>query len=198
MSKLVSHSLESFLQELGSAEPVPGGGSAAALVLAQAAALGEMTARLNSKRAIKQRLKKDPSRKNIGPLSVIRKKLLSLLQEDAGIFLILSKFKKEDRVKPVYQKALVKAAAVPYRMCVLAGQGIELAASEKTRTSAWLYSDLLESAVLFEAGFRAARLNVEINLNSMKNKKTIQKTRADLDKIAKKIERINHELRRKK
>lgn len=171
LSKLSSHSVDQFLEKLGSSDSVPGGGAAAALVLAQAAALGEMVARINLRRTEKQGSKNSPSSKNISILQGLRKKFLVLLEEDAKAFLALSKFKKEERHKAAYQKALRKAAGVPDHMSVLAKKASAVVLSEKSRTSAWLLSDLEESLILFEAGRKAARLNVEINLASMKIKK---------------------------
>ena len=189
MPKLSSLSIDKFLEKLASSEPVPGGGSAAALVLAEACALGEMVARLNEKRARKQGIKNPPSQKNIAPLSKARRQLLALLEEDAKIFSKLSTFKKEDRLKLSYEKTLKKAASIPHRMCSIANEAIKITSSEKPRTSAWLTSDLLESAVLFESGFKAARLNVEINLAWMKDKSFIGKTTHHLNQTAKSIRR---------
>lgn len=187
MAKLASESLEKFLEKLASSSPVPGGGAAAALVLAQAAALAEMVARLNLKRSEKNAL----SQKNIAPLAGMRHKFLRLLEEDAKIFAMLSVFKKEDRTKTSYQKTLRRAASIPFKMCVFAGQGVKIAVLEKNRTSQWLYSDLLEAMILFEAGFKAARLNVEINLSSMTDKNFCVKIKRDLNRIEGTIKKGN-------
>ncbi len=182
MPKLSALSLDQFLEKLGSSEPAPGGGAAAALTVAQAAALGEMVARLNFKRS--------KNKKNCAALFTIRKKLMILLEKDAQAFTLLSRFKKEDRVKASYQSVLKKAAGVPLEICQAALEGLKLAAGEKTFTSAWLYSDLVESAILFEAGFSAARLNVEINLASMTDKKSVSKIKTQLNKISGQIAKL--------
>ncbi len=176
MPKLSALSLDKFLERLGSSDPAPGGGAAAALTVAQAAALGEMVARLNFKRS--------QNKKNVVALAVVRKKLILLLEQDAQVFFLLSRFKKEDRVKRTYQAALKKAAQIPFEICKAAEEGLRLAVLEKPFTSLWLYSDLVESAILFEAGFFAARLNVEINLASMKDKKSVSKIKSQLSTIA--------------
>lgn len=188
MPKLSSLPVQSFLKKLGSAEPAPGGGAAAALVLAQAEALGEMVARLNAKRAAKKGLS-PASSKNVGPFARDAKKFLALLEKDAAIFKTLSRFDAKGRAGAAYQSALKKAAGVPLEMCGLAGEGSARAASETGRTSRWLYSDLVESAILFEAGFAAARLNVEINLDGMKDKNFVKKTRSRLDSLAARIKK---------
>ena len=189
MSKFSSQTLKLFLEKLGSSEPAPGGGAAAAVVIAQASALAEMAARLNLKRSEKQGVENSGSKKNIAPLAALRRECLDLLEKDVKIFSKLSKFKKSDREKSAYLKIVQEAAQVPYQLCLLAQRGIALAESEKTRTSAWLYSDLLESAILFDAGFKAARLNVEINLTSLKGVEVVAKMRSGLNLVAKKIKK---------
>ena len=187
LAKLTSLSLDKFLEKLGSADPAPGGGAAAALVLAEATALGEMVARLNLKRAKKQNLKNSSSSKNSASLAGIRKKMLLLLDQDSQVFSVLSKFKKEDRVKSAYQQILKTAATIPYQMCLLAEKGILLALLEKPNTSAWLSSDLLEASILFKAGFAAARLNVDINLSHITDKKFTIKMKAQLNRSVQNI-----------
>lgn len=161
MPKLSSLTLKRFLDRLASSEPAPGGGAAAALVIAQAAALSEMVARLNLKRLI------IPGSR-IARHAYFRESSLALMDEDAASFSALSKFKKEDRRGPRYDKALRRAAMAPFNLCVRAYDGIAAAEPEIQRTSRWLYSDLVEAAILYEAGFQTARLNVEINLSMMK------------------------------
>ena len=78
LPKLSALSLDKFLERLGSSDPAPGGGAAAALTVAQAAALGEMVARLNFKRS--------QNKKNVVALAVVRKKLILLLEQDAQVF----------------------------------------------------------------------------------------------------------------
>ncbi len=177
--------------KLGSSDAAPGGGAAAAVVIAEAAALGEMVARLNLKRSQKKGLKNALSLKNIALLSAIRREALRLMEDDVRGFLALSKFGKAQREGAAYTKALERAAAAPCRMCLLAEKGIALAASEMPRTGLWVYSDLLESAVLFDAGFRSARLNVEINLSAMKPSRFTARTVSRLDEAAQKI-KVGH------
>ncbi len=191
MAKKLYHlSVDKFLECLGSASPAPGGGAAAALVVAQGAALGEMVARLNFKRS--------QNKKNSQALARLRKKLMALLEKDVQIFEQLSQFKKEDRLKPSYQTALKKAASVPLEICQVALEGLKLAGAEKKFTSAWLTSDLLESAVLFEAGFEAARLNVEINLGPMKNKKLVLSIKGQLKQISIQIAKLKKSIEAQK
>ena len=194
MFDFASRPLKNFLEKLGSCDPAPGGGGAAAVVIAQAAALAEMVARLNCRRSEKQGIKNPPSLKNIRPLAAIRRESLALLERDAKIFSRLSKFKKEARGKAGYLRVLELAAGIPGRMCLLAERGIVLAASETSRTSRWLYSDLLESAIFFEAGFQAARLNVEVNLKEMPDKKRALRMTAGLSRISQRIKRIRKEI----
>lgn len=189
MPKYASLPVSSFLKKLGSSEPAPGGGAAAAIVIAEAAALTEMVARLN--------LKRDGSSiGTIEPASKISASLLALLDRDVAAFFELSKFKKEDRQGTRYEKALQKAALVPLEMCRLAHWGARLAVPERARTSRWLYSDLLEAALFYEAGFRAARLNVEINLAYVKTASFKKKISSELERMEKEIRAVRERIER--
>lgn len=157
-----SSSIESFLKELGSVKPVPGGGAAAALAASIGVSLAEMTARIN--------LKKRPealARQRITKFAQIKRQLTALFGRDAAAFKKIISFPKEKRSGAAYEAALKNGADVPLRMCLLSAEALSLASAEKTRTGSWLISDLIESAILLEASYESARLNVEINLKSM-------------------------------
>ena len=157
-----SGSVARFLDELGSSSVSPGGGSAAALCAALGLALAEMVARINDKRAKK---------KETAEAKKLRKRLEWLTTLDAKTFKAMSKFFKEDRKSLKFQNALRVCAKVPLEICELSLKGLRLARREENRTSRWLASDLAESGVLLEAAFYSARLNVNINLRGMLEKK---------------------------
>ena len=153
--------LEFFLQELGSIKGAPGGGAAAALTGATGAALAEMVARLNDKRA-------GASSGTAAKAAALRKKLHRLIAEDAEAFEQIQKAYALRKKKPaVWQRALKNGAKPPLEICGACVVAAQLAAKEKPRTSRWLESDRREALLLLRAAFDAAKLNVDINLKEI-------------------------------
>jgi formiminotetrahydrofolate cyclodeaminase len=189
-------SLEKFLTELGSAEPSPGGGAAAALTGAQGAALLEMVARLNDARFRKKNAKADHSaaRKRISGFAGLRAHFLRLLAQDAKAFEIISAAYSKGKEHPSYQKALLKGYSVPLEMAESVVKALTKGLEERERTSKWLYSDLAEAGILLDAAFGAARLNVEINLNDLKDRDLAGRVRAKLDALQSESARLKHVL----
>ncbi len=171
-------SLQNYLKLLGSSAPAPGGGSGAALVSATGVALAEMVAAINEKKP-----KAVGGRQNSKELKKIKNKLLSLVTKDAQVFEKIKKAFAKDRNSVEYQKALKMGAESPLEICEWCLKAAKLAVLEKERTSKWLISDLKESLILLEAGYRSARLNVEINLNAVTDHHFKNKTAAQLEKI---------------
>ena len=181
--------LGGFLKNLGSDSVSPGGGGAAALTGALGTALVEMVTRINQKRK--------PSadfRKKIARLEKARARFGELMRLDTEAFLNLTKFPKEKRQSARYQNALKRAAGVPFEICALAVEALEIGQSEVDRTSRWLASDLVESGILLEASFRSGRLNAEINLRSIENRLFLRKTKSRLNLLEKKAATLNKNL----
>jgi formiminotetrahydrofolate cyclodeaminase len=172
--------LGSFLDELGSASSVPGGGVAAGLTAAAGLCLLEMVVRLNDKRL------KEKSPK-IRLLIKSRARIMRLMRLDAQAFSAISKSWKTGRRDASFQNALKSGASVPLEMCRIIEKIGSIFQTEKNRTSRWLLSDLKESGILLEAAFRAARLNVEINLADMADEGFARQAKNELDRKQKKI-----------
>ena len=153
--------LEQFLNDLGSKKGAPGGGAAAALVGASGAALVEMVARLNDARLGR-------SSGTAAKAARLRKKLQRLIVEDARAFARLARTYRSRKTKKVaWQNALKQGAQPPLRVCECCHDTSRLSKNERGRTSAWLRSDLDESAILLRASFEAASLNVNVNLRAI-------------------------------
>ena len=170
-----------FLKELGSSSQTPGGGSAAALVAGAGLALLEMTARINAKkgaRASGRVIKNTVSR---------RLRAERLITDDADAFKEIARLMKTPARKTALQKALKKGAAVPFAICTLAYEGLLDAKNEMPRTGWWLAGDLAESAILLKAAFQAARLNVEINLKFISDKKLAARFQKNLSGLQKRV-----------
>lgn len=165
-------SVQNYINDLAAKQPVPGGGSAAAVALGLGAALVSMLGRYSSG---KVQAKKIASliKKN----EKIRKQALSLVDEDAKVFFELYKVFKlpsaNKKKKLLMQKYLKQAAGVPVEICVLSLKAMETCAQIAAWTNKNLISDAGCAAYFIESAFNSARLNVEINLKYIKDKKFI-------------------------
>lgn len=197
VSSFSKKSLETFLTELGSSAPSPGGGTAAALTAAQGAALLEMVARLNDARS----RKKDPkgshsaARKRISEFAKARSFFLELMTDDAKAFDAISAAYSKGKEHPAYQKALLKGYSVPLEIGERAVAALRKGLEERERTSKWLYSDLVEAGILLDAAFGAARLNVEINLKDLRDRALADKVTRELDELERESGRLKNELK---
>jgi formiminotetrahydrofolate cyclodeaminase len=173
--------LDRFLADLGSKKGAPGGGAAAALTGSIGAALVEMTARLND-----ARLKKSSGAST--KAQTLRKSLRALMAADARAFARIQKIYKVRREKPgAWQKALKGGAKPPLAIARSCAAAANLARGEKSRTSAWLESDRAEALILLQAAFRAAELNVEVNLRLIEDKRFNQLTRLELKRLSRDV-----------
>lgn len=184
MKKLFSDmTLSRYSDILGSHEPAPGGGSAAAYVGTLGAALGEMVANLNAKKS------KNPDaaqcRERAGQLRKVRERLLSIVTEDARAFEKVSALWKTP--SPELQKALREAALVPMGICEAAYEALVIASRETPWTSKHLMSDLAECGLFLMAAFKGGRFNVEINLREIQDAEFTQFHRARLERLSKQV-----------
>jgi formiminotetrahydrofolate cyclodeaminase len=185
---LAEKSVKSFLDELASSAPAPGGGSVAALSGALGAALISMVSNLTVGKEkyasvqgeIKILLKQSES---------LRKKLTDLVEEDVAAYTTLSQTMKMPRDTEeqkstrarAMDKALKGAIDVPMRVAEACVAVMDLCnpAAEKGNTNA--VSDVGVGILMAEAGLRSAALNVLINLGWMKDTQYVSETRRKLD-----------------
>ena len=170
-------SVQAFLDELGAATASPGGGAAAALVGATACALLEMVHGINSR---KQRTENRSQKKK---LKKIRTRLLALMTEDAKAYGKLKAALKKKLSLAQRDQVYLKAAYAPVEICECCVQIAIANEEEKTKTSLWLMSDWRETKILARTAFYAAMLNIEINLNEIKDKAIAGKARQALNKL---------------
>jgi formiminotetrahydrofolate cyclodeaminase len=188
--KLAKKTIQSFLDELASSAPAPGGGSVAALSGALGAALISMVTNLTIGKEkyagvqdeITALLKKSES---------LRNKLADLLEEDVAVYTRLSQTmkmprdteeQKNTRTKAM-DKALKAATDVPLRVAEACASVMELCrpAAEKGNVNA--VSDVGVGMLMAEAGLRSAALNVLINLGWIKDDKFVSKNQKRLDAL---------------
>jgi len=174
-----SHTLQEYIDILGSDAPSPGGGSAASVVAAVGAALGEMVCRINGKK--KSNPDFEGSLKRGNQIKAIKDELMVLSTKDAEAFKDVSKVWGESG--PKLQEALQHAASVPLQICESCAKVMKIAQKDIPLTSKHLISDLAECGILMRSAFQSARLNVLINLNLLENKEEVSKLSDHLQSI---------------
>ncbi len=169
--RLSNLTVDALLDRLASSDPVPGGGSAAALAGAMGAGLVAMVAELTAGRP--------EYAEHEAVIAELRARarascdlLLALAEEDAVAYDAVvrarrmpkeSEGEREARATAL-RGAMVEAARVPMRTAVAAGEVLELAERIAPIGNRNAVSDAGVAAQLAAAGLRGALLNVRINL----------------------------------
>lgn len=183
-------SLRGYLDSLASSSPTPGGGSAAALAGALAAALVSMVANLT----ISSPRWEDahPAAKVLlARSSALVEELQDLVETDAAAFESVSKAmklpKESNEEKQVrseeLQKALHWAMAVPLDVARRADTVAQLALEAAEIGNVNVISDAGAAALLAQAAVKTARLNVAINAASISDKEAGAVALAEMDEI---------------
>lgn len=172
--------LTTFLDDLASGEPTPGGGSAAALAGALGAALAAMVARLTVGR--KRYADAEPQMQAVlDEADALRARLTQLVTEDAQAYEAVRaayKLPKESELDQhergiAIQSALQAASATPLetmRACIAAMHLAERAASLGNVNAA---TDGTVGVLLAHAGLQGAALNVRVNLGSIEDQRFV-------------------------
>jgi formiminotetrahydrofolate cyclodeaminase len=192
--KLVNRSVSDLLAAFRSSAPTPGGGSAAALAGALGASLLAMVAALPKSRAATeedaQRLEAAGDR-----CAALASELETLVDTDSEAYdLVMSAFKKpkateEEKaarsaaIQAAFREAIAAPLAVMRACAAAAEQGVVVAALGNPSAS----SDARVGLELLGAGLRGARLNVEINLGSVKDADYASRVRADVTEFERAI-----------
>jgi formiminotetrahydrofolate cyclodeaminase len=171
MRSFANHTLADYLAELAAPTPAPGGGAAAAVSGATAAALVEMVAGLS--------LKKSPDgadaalqHRTAAQMATIRRKLLSLADDDANAYdafiqaMRLPKNEEHERAARgrAMSAAAERAAAVPLQTLRAIGSVAEAARVLTNRSLVSAASDLDVARRFSRAAGLSAAENVEANL----------------------------------
>lgn len=159
--------LEGFLEALASKSPTPGGGAAAAVTLAQAAALGSMVI------AYTEGKPKWASHAALHAhaaafLDQVRREAMALADRDASAYRALNalwSLPRDSRSSdPRWQPAVDEAIAAPSAIADLACATIVMLARLDGCTSTLLASDLRIGRLFADSALEAALANVEVNV----------------------------------
>ncbi len=170
-------SCKKFIEAAASKEPVPGGGSVAALAGALGTSLGHMVGALT----VGKKKYVDVEEEMMELMKegrALQKDLLDLVQADIDMFEPLSKLysmkaENDEEIAErdrLMEEALEHASAVPLQIMDKCGRAIELSVAFAKRGSKIAVSDAGSSAILCKAALQAASLNVFINTKMMQNR----------------------------
>ncbi len=178
----------SWLDDLASSAPTPGGGSAAALLAATGAALVEMVCNLTIG---KPRYAEHDELMRAALLSAaeLRGRAVELAEADSAAFGAVSQAYKLPRDTEVsrlaraeaIQAALIGAAEVPIRTAQVAAEVIHLAYRIQAGANVSVLSDVAVAAASAKAALDSAAVNVEINLASIHDQARRKLLRGELD-----------------
>lgn len=170
-----------FLDDLASANPTPGGGSAAAHTGAAAAALVTMVGRVTVGK--KKYLAVEPQMyAMIENSEALRQKLTAAVEKDSAAFeeymaamhLPKNTQSEIDARQLSLEEATRNAAMVPYESARLCLEVIELAKTAAELGNINAISDAASAGYLAQAALRCAVANVKINIKSMQNPDEMQ------------------------
>jgi formiminotetrahydrofolate cyclodeaminase len=167
-------SLKKYLDDLAAKLPAPGGGSAAAMTAALGISLISMVANFTVGKP-KYAQYENEVRQILEKSEKLRLAFLELVDLD---------------VKAYQSKNIGEALDVPFRICRLTFEAMQLCPALITKGNINLISDVGVAAVFLESAFAAARLNVEINLRSIEDKGFVELTRKELDEKEKSVKEL--------
>jgi formiminotetrahydrofolate cyclodeaminase len=160
--------LAAFLDRLADRTPTPGGGGAAALAGALAAALARMVGAYSVDKQPDEHTQ-DAVRRSNEQLAQADAMLRRLMTEDAAAYASLSaalRARRQGRDDPAGRaRAVALALAVPLEMAAVAGNALAVMEELLPHAKPSLQSDLGVAAVLADACARAAAYSVRVNVS---------------------------------
>jgi methenyltetrahydrofolate cyclohydrolase len=188
--KLTEKPVTTFLDELASDAPAPGGGSVAAISGALGAALVSMVCNLTLGKKGYDEVQ-DDIQALLAQSEALRVELTNLVEEDVKAYTgysVAAKMprgseeEKAVRAKAM-QAALKTATDVPLSIAETAVKVMDLCMPAAEKGNKWAVSDAGVAVLMAEAALRSAALNVLINLGSLKDEAFVADRRAKLESL---------------
>lgn len=193
--------ITNFLEKTASSEPVPGGGSIAALSAATSAALTEMVANLTigKKKCIEV---EEEMQEIIKTMSARREELIKDIDRDADSYnQVMEAFKLPKETegeiqerKNAIQEATKKAALVPLEVANKAFdlmKSIEIIVVKGNNNAV---TDGAVAAMMARTAVLSALYNVKINLSSIKDTAFVEKVSGEVALIEAKVQEIESQI----
>lgn len=182
--------IKEFLEKTASNDPVPGGGSVAALSSGLASALTAMVANLTKDKE-KYKEYKEEMEEIVERLSVRQNEFLQLIDKDANSFDSVIKAykmpketKKQKKLrKEAIQDGMKYAAKVPLGIAIDGSklfEDIELVVRHGNENAV---TDGLVAAMMTRTSIKSALLNVKINLDSINDEEFVQEMSAQVKEL---------------
>jgi methenyltetrahydrofolate cyclohydrolase len=194
--------VDAFVRQLASAEPVPGGGSAAPIAGSLAAALVSMVAALSEGRP--KYAEHAALHAEVGLAArVLADRFLALADEDADAYAGFGsamKLPRETDPEREARAAAIRTAAraasqVPFRTVEACHEVVSLAEVLAGRSNRNAASDLEVSSLLSVAAARAAAANVYVNLPAIGDESAAGEFLARTEALVDEIDRLAHHAR---
>jgi len=199
----MEETLQRYLDDLSSAQPVPGGGSTAALSGAMGAALASMVCRITMGKEAYADVQQEIE-ELLRRTEYLRSRFQQLMQEDIEAYGRLAacyKLPRETSEERKYrtnmiQKQLVEAALVPLEVVECAAELIRCCQRIAEIGSNTVLSDVATGAILASCSGKGASFMVRINVRSLKNDKLVvelgDRLNAALAIIAEGVEQVTN------
>ena len=190
MSEIKDKSIEIFLDELASKQATPGGGSAAAVMGAQAAALVSMVCNLTIGKPKYAEVEVD-MQGLLAESEALRQSLLGMIKADVNVFdklmacYGLPKETDEDKAHRSQQIQIVlrEATEVPLACAKACAKTITLSRIAAEKGNLGVISDAGVAVMAGYAGLKSAALNVYINASSLKDREFAEAKLFELEDV---------------
>ncbi len=190
MTEIKEKSIEIFLDELAGKQATPGGGSAAAVIGAQSAALTSMVCNLTIGKP-KYAEVEEEMKALLKQSEALRQQLTGMIKLDVDVFDTLMACyglaKETDQEKATrsekLQAALKEATQVPLECAKASALAIKLSRVAAEKGNIGVISDAGVAAMAGYSALKSAALNVYINTGSIKDKKFVTEKLTELEQV---------------
>ncbi len=180
---IANETIENLLGAIAAKTPTPGGGAVAAITSALAAALGQMVVSYSRSKASLQE-HSQLHEEALATLGQLQESALRLGDDDAKAFAHLSDLwglpADDARRQAEWESAVAGAIAAPRQIMGASMSTLRLLEQLAGKTIRTLRSDLAITALLAEAGVRAAACNVRINTPLLNDKAEADELEAEV------------------
>jgi formiminotetrahydrofolate cyclodeaminase len=195
MKDIENLTVQNYLDELASKNATPGGGSAAALMGAQAAALVSMVCNLTLGKP-KYAEVESQIQALLTEAESLRATLITMIKADIAVFdklMACYALPKNQEAEKTFrseqiQAALKEATQVPLECAKACAKAISLSAIAAEKGSLAVISDAGVAVVSAHAGLKSAALNVQINAASLKDNMFAEQKLLELQQILEQAE----------